>query len=135
MALTPSSFFESDNIGNVEQITLAPLPPATSTDALIASAFYGLNSGNVPATIPIDADRKSFSFSILPGVFALTVTVVSPDPARQDVQLCQGTTQIDLITIQNHSGSGAVLIRGISSTGTASAAAATRHKAVRRKKR
>jgi hypothetical protein len=123
MALTSSSFFDSDAVGSIETITLEPVAPATTTDALIATAFYGVTSAGAPVPVPIDTGGKSFSFSVQAGIFALTVTVVSPSPGTQDVQLCQGTTQIDLLTIQSHSGSGAVLIRGIAQASTVTASA------------
>jgi hypothetical protein len=108
MVLQPGSFFESDTTGATETISLKPLPPATSTNVSIASAVYGAP----PQVVPVAADRKSVSIKVLDGINALVITLVSPSPNDETVQLVQGSTQLALVTVRQHSGVSAILIKG-----------------------
>ncbi|MEI9980902.1 MAG: hypothetical protein WDN23_18235 [Edaphobacter sp.] len=107
MALTPGSFFDSDATGNAENVTLKPMAPATTTRVRIASVVYN----NVPVKT-IDPDRMSFAFSVLNGINLLTVGLVSPSTKAETVQLCQGATQIAVVTVSNTAGASFVFING-----------------------
>jgi hypothetical protein len=104
MALQPGSFFESDTTGANETITLEP----ASSEAGIASAVYG----NPPQVLQVAPDRKSVSFTVQTGVNALVITLASPNPEDETVQLMQGTTQIAMLTVRQHSGVSAIFIKG-----------------------
>lgn len=112
MALQPGSFFESDSTGSSETITLQPLSPATTTDAAIASAFYGNDDSGHPKPASVAADRKSVTITVASGINSLLVTLVSPDPDDQTVLLSQGATELATPTVRNHSGVSTIFIKG-----------------------
>ncbi len=112
MSLQPGSFFESDVTGAVETITLQPVAPKTSTNATIASAFYGTDPNGAPKAVTKAPDGKSFSFTIVSGIKSLIVTIVSPDPADETVNLCQGPLVLADPTIRNHYAVSTMLIQG-----------------------
>jgi hypothetical protein len=112
MALQPGSFFDSDAKGTHETITLGPASPATSTNATIASAFYGTDSQGTPEPASISGDGKSVSFTVLDGVQALVITLVSPNPTDETVRLSQGTTDISFPVISRHSAVITIFING-----------------------
>jgi hypothetical protein len=112
MSLQPGPLFDSDATGATEQITLKPTAPATSTSATITNVYYGMSVSSAPTPVTVDPGGQSFSITVLSGIFALTILMVSPNPQNEVVQLWQGSTQIDEVTIRGHSGSSAVLIRG-----------------------
>jgi hypothetical protein len=112
MALQPGSFFESDSTGASETITLQPVSPATTTNAAIASAFYGNDTSGHPKSADVAPDRKSVTITVVSGINSLVITLVSPNPNDETVQLCQGSTQLANPTVRNHSGVSAVFIKG-----------------------
>ena|SRR5260370_26987091 len=112
MALQPGSFFESDNTGSSETISLQPASPASSTSALIASAFYGNDLGGHPNPALVAEDRKSVTITVAPGINSLVITLVSPNPNDETVELCQGSTQLADPTVRNHSAVSTILIKG-----------------------
>ena len=112
MALQPGSFFESDNTGSSETITLEPVSPATSTNATIASVFYGTDGQGSPQPVPIAADRKSLSITVLQGVNPLVITLVSPNPNDESVLLTQGSTKLANPTVRQHSAVSTIFIKG-----------------------
>jgi hypothetical protein len=112
MALQAGSFFESDNTGATETIGLQPASPTTSTAVLIASAFYGKDGSDHPKPASVAQDRKSVTITVLSGINALVITLVSPNPADETVQLCQGSTLLATPTVRNHSGVSTILIKG-----------------------
>jgi hypothetical protein len=112
MALQPGSFFDSDATGTKETITLGPASPATSTNAKIASAFYGTDSQGTPEPALLGVDGKSVSFTVLDGVQPLVITLVSPNSADETVRLSQGTTDISFPVISKHSAVITIFING-----------------------
>lgn len=112
MTLQPGSFFESDATGALETVTLQPVAPKPSTNAMIASAFYGKDTSGAPKAAPKAPDGKSVSFTVLSGINPLVVTIVSPDPADETVNLCQGTVVLADPTVRNHSAVSTMLIQG-----------------------
>ena len=112
MALQPGSFFDSDATGTNETIALGPASPATSTNATIASAFYGTDSQGTPQSATVAGDGKSLSFTVLNGVQPLVITLVSPNPKDQTVRLSQGTTDISFPVISRHSAVVTIFING-----------------------
>ena len=108
MALQPVSIFESDATGSKETITLHPVPPAASTNVTIASAVYG----NPSELVPIAPDRKSLSITVQQGTHPLVVTLVSPDPKDEIVQLSQGSTKLANPVVRQHSGVSTIFIQG-----------------------
>lgn len=108
MTLTPTSFFESDTTGATETVVLRPFPPATSTLATIASAFYG----TPPQAVTIATDRKSLTFTVLSGVNQLVVTIVSPNPNDESVILASGGTILANPTVRQHSAVSVMFIKG-----------------------
>jgi hypothetical protein len=112
MALQPGSFFESDSTGSSETITLQPVSPAPSTNAAIASAFYGNDASGHPKPADVAPDRKSVTITVVSGINSLVITLVSPNPNDETVQLCQGSTQLANPTVRNHSGVSAIFIKG-----------------------
>jgi len=112
MALQPGAFFESDATGSTETVTLQPLSPATSTGASIASAFYGNDASGHPKLAAVADDRKSVTITVASGINSLVITLVSPNPNDETVQLCQGSTVLATPTVRNHSGVSAILIKG-----------------------
>lgn len=112
MALQPGSFAESDATGSSETITLQPLSPATSTSASIASAFYGNDASGHPVPASVANDRKSLTITVASGINSLVITLVSPNPADETVQLCQGSTVLATPTVRNHSGVSAIFVKG-----------------------
>jgi hypothetical protein len=106
MALQSVSIFKSDKTDANETITLEPDPPATSTDATIASAVYG---GQL---VKVAIDRKSLSFTVLQGVHPLTVTLASPNPKDEIVRLTQDQKVLASPVISQHSGVSVILIQG-----------------------
>lgn len=108
MALTRGSFFQSDATGATETIDLKPVPPATSTNATIASAFYG----TPPQSVSIATNRKSLTFTVLPGTNQLVITIVSPNPQDESVILADGTTILANPTVRQHSAVSVLFIHG-----------------------
>ena len=102
MALTPASIFESDATGANETISLQP----ASTDVTIASAVY---SGQV---VQVAGDRKSLSFTVAQGVHPLVITLVSPDPEDEEVDLAQDSGPLASVVVSQHSGVSTLLIQG-----------------------
>jgi hypothetical protein len=112
MALQPGSFFESDASGTPETLTLKPVAPATSTNAMIANAFYGVDASSAPKPVVIAADGMSFDITVLSGINSLVVNFVSPNPRDELISLCQGLTVIARPTVRNHSAVSTLFIRG-----------------------
>ncbi len=112
MALTPGSFFESDLTGASEVITVAPASPATSTLATVASAFYGIDASGAPKPATVAVDGKSISLTVLNGFNSLVVTLVSPNPNDELVQLRQASTVLAAPTVSGHSAVSTVIIQG-----------------------
>jgi len=112
MSLTPGSIFESDMTGASETITLSPAPPNTSTQAQIASAFYGQDASSTPIPAQVAADGKSVSITVLPGINSLVMTLVSPDPKTETVLIGQGDNIFATPTIESHSGVSTLFIKG-----------------------
>jgi hypothetical protein len=76
--------------GVVKTVTLEPAAPATTTDAKISSVFYSRDWRDWitgPKSLPVDPRGTSFSFSVAGGTRRLIVSVESPTPGDQDVQL------------------------------------------------
>jgi hypothetical protein len=113
MALTPGSIFESDTTGALETITLSPAPPNTSTQARIASAFYGADATSTPISAPVAADGKSVSIKVLLGIHSLLITITSPSPTTETVLLGQGGNTFATPTIVSHSAVSTLFIKGI----------------------
>ena len=63
MALQPGSFLIQ--MQGTNETIFASLPPATSTNATIASAFYGTDSQGTPQSATVAEDGKSLSFTVL----------------------------------------------------------------------
>jgi hypothetical protein len=112
MALQPGSLFDSDATGATETITLEPLPPATSTAATIASAFYGTDDQGIPQPVQIAVDGKSMSFTVLTGVNPLVITLVSPNPNDEIVQLSEGGTVLANPVLSRHKAVFTIFIKG-----------------------
>lgn len=112
MTLQPGSFFESDATGSNETISLQPVSPATSTNATIASAFYAADDSGSPTPASIAADRKSLSFTVAKGINPLVITLVSPNPNNETVQLVQGSTLLEHVVLSKHSAVTTLFIRG-----------------------
>lgn len=112
MALQPGSFFDSDATGANETIFLQPLPPATSTNATIASAFYGTDSQGAPQSASVAEDGKSLSITVLNGVNPLVITLVNPNPQDEMVRLSQGSTVLQNPVISKHSAVVTLFVRG-----------------------
>jgi hypothetical protein len=112
MALQPGSFFESDSTGSGETIALQPASPATSTTAAIASAFYGNDESGHPKPALVAEDRKSVTITVVSGINSLVITLVSPNPNDETVQLCQGLTLLTDPTVRNHSAVSTIFIKG-----------------------
>ena len=112
MALQPGSFFDSDATGSSETITLKPVSPATSTGATIASAFYGNAPNGAPQPATIATDGKSLTITVIAGMNPLVVTLVTPNPNDEIVQLCQGSTMLADPTLRNHSAVSTIVING-----------------------
>jgi hypothetical protein len=106
MALQQLSFFKSDTTGTNETITLDPAPPATSTNATIASAVYG---GQL---VQVADDHKSLSFAVLQGFHPLVISLASPNPKDEIVRLVQGQTILASPVISQHSGVSTILVQG-----------------------
>jgi hypothetical protein len=102
VALKPVSIFKSDATGSNETITLGP----ASSAATIASAVY---SGQL---VTVAGDGKSLSFTVLQGVHPLVITLLSPSPNDEIVQLSQGGTDLASPVISQHSGVSTILIQG-----------------------
>jgi hypothetical protein len=102
-------------VGVVKTVTLEPVAPATITDAKISSVFYSRDWRDWirPKSLPVDPRGTSFSFSVGGGTHRLIVSVESPTPGDQDVQLYMGTVQMALLKIRNHSGRTGGLMTGI----------------------
>jgi hypothetical protein len=113
MALTPGSIFESDTIGASETITLSPVPPNTTTQALIASAFYGTDATSTPVAATVSPDGKTVTIKVRAGINSLLMTLVSPSPASETVSLGQGSNTFATPTITAHSGVSTLFIKGI----------------------
>jgi type IV secretion system protein VirB5 len=112
MTLQPGSFAASDATGSNETITLQPVSPATSTGASIASAFYGNDASGHPKPATVAADQKSLTITVASGINSLVITLVSPNPDDETVQLCQGSTVLATPTVRNHSGVSTIFIKG-----------------------
>lgn len=112
MVLQPGSFFDSDATTATETIVLQPVPPASSTNAMIASAFYGADASGKPRPAAVAADGKSVSITVIQGINPLVITLVSPNPKDETVQLCQGATVLATPTVRNHSGVSTIFIQG-----------------------
>lgn len=112
MTLQPGSFASSDATGSNETITLQPVSPATSTSASIASAFYGNDISGHPQLATVAADQKSLTITVASGINSLVITLVSPTPNDETVQLCQGSTVLATPTVRNHSGVSTIFIKG-----------------------
>jgi hypothetical protein len=109
MALKQTSIFLSDVIGSDETIQLR------SENATIQSALYGVDANNAPQPAKIGADKKSLTISIVAGLNALTVTLVSSSPAPETATLYQGNPDAGAladISVSGHTGSSALLIQG-----------------------
>jgi hypothetical protein len=111
MVLTPGSLFESDATGTSETITLKPVPPATSTQATISSAFYGTDSQGASTQVPVTGGT-SVTITVLSGMNQLVLNLISPNPRDESVQITQGTTVLANPTIRQHSGSSTIFIKG-----------------------
>ena len=112
MSLQPGSFFESDASGAVETVTLQPSAPNLATNAMIASAFYGKDASGAPKPVTKATDGKSIQFAVLTGINSLVITLVSPNPVDETVELCQGATVLADPTVRNHSAVSTILIQG-----------------------
>jgi hypothetical protein len=112
MALQPGSLFDSDATGSKETIMLGPAAPATSTNATIASAFYGTDGQGTPLPVQIGADGKSLSFTVLQGIQPLVITLVSPNPQDETVRLSEDTTDLSFPVISRHSAVITIFING-----------------------
>lgn len=112
MSLQAVTFFKSDTTGAVETVTLKPVAPKPSTNAMIASAFYGTDASGTPKAATRAPDGKSVSFTVLSGINSLVVTIVSPDPADETVNLSQGAVVLADPTVRNHSAVSTMLIQG-----------------------
>ena len=113
MTLQAGSFFESDSTGSSETITLQPAGSATQSASVIASAFYGNDESGHPKPASVADDRKSLTITVVSGINSLVITLVSPNPQDETVQLCQGSTQLASTTVRNHSGVSTIFIKGI----------------------
>lgn len=112
MALTPGSLFDSDSTGETETILLEPLPPMTTTQATIASAFYGTDSQGTPQPAQIAASGKSLSFKVLSGINPLVITLVSPNPVDEIVQLTEAGTVLANPVVSRHKAVVTIFIKG-----------------------
>jgi len=112
MALQPGSLSNSDATGTTETITLEPVPPATSTAATIASAFYGTDDQGAPLPVQIAGDGKSMSFTVVAGVNPLVITLVSPDTNDEIVQLSQDGTVLANPVLSRHKAVFTMFIKG-----------------------
>jgi hypothetical protein len=112
MALQPGSFFDSDVTGTNETINLGPASPATSTNARIASAFYGTDNQGTPQPASVTGDGKSLSFKVLQGVNPLVITLVSPNDKDETVRLSESDTDISFPVISKHSAVITIFING-----------------------
>lgn len=112
MALQAGSIFDSDTAGTSETISLLPVPPATNTQVLIGTAFYGTDSSGAPKPVTVSADRRSLTLNMIAGINSLTVTLTSPDPSNQPVNLVQGSLILATPTVRNHSGFSSIFLRG-----------------------
>jgi hypothetical protein len=112
MALQPGSFFDSDATGTEETIDLGPASPATSTNAKIASAFYGTDAQGTPQPAQVAGDGKSLSFTVLQGINPLVITLVSPNDKDETVRLSQGGTDLSFPVISKHSAVLTMFING-----------------------
>lgn len=112
MALKPVSFFEADATGTKETITLEPFPPASSTNAKMASAFYGTDDQGAPKKVPISSDGKSLTITVVQGDNPLVITIVSPNPNDESVLIKQGGTVLANPTVRQHSAVSTIMIKG-----------------------
>jgi hypothetical protein len=107
--LKDTKTFLADAVGTQETISLQ------SKNAVIASAFYGLDTSNHPVKATIADDRKSLNITIISGVNALVVTLASPVDDQEVVTLFQGDPDdnpLDFITVSAKVGAGSILIQG-----------------------
>jgi hypothetical protein len=112
MSLQPGSFFDSDATGTNETIVLGPASPATSTNAKIASAFYGTDNQGTPQPASVASDGKSLSFNVLSGINPLVITLVSPNDKDETVRLSEGDTDLSFPVISKHSAVVTIFING-----------------------
>jgi len=102
--------FLADGIGASETIELK------STNAVIASAFYGVDPLGHPVKASIADDRKSLSITIVSGINALAVTLVSPVSNPETAILFQGDPDdnpLAFVTVSAKVGAGSIVIQGI----------------------
>jgi hypothetical protein len=108
MALTQVSIFETDQTGADETILLQ------AKTATISNALYGVDSNNAPIAQTVTDD--SVKFTVLNGVHALTIYLVSVDAGSEEVTIYQGadpvTGALTNTTVVGHSGIATLLIKG-----------------------
>ena len=112
MTLQSGSFVKSDTTGTQETISLQPVSPATSTNATFASASYGTDGSGTPQPVVITPDGKSLSITVLNGVNPLVITLISPNPDNETVQLVQGSTLLEHVVLSRHSAVTTLFIKG-----------------------
>lgn len=107
--LKDTKTFLADAVGTQETISLK------SQNAVIASAFYGLDAQQHPVKATIAEDRKSLNITIIPGVNALVITLASQVDDEETDVLFQGDPDdnpLDFITVSAKVGAGSILIQG-----------------------
>jgi len=109
MALTQVSLFDADTTGANETVNLQ------SQTAIIANAFYGVDSNNAPVSQKVNAGR-SVTFTVLSGVNPLVIDLVSTSPNPEVVTIYQGADPVAgalaNATVANHAGIATLLIKG-----------------------
>lgn len=109
MPLQETSLYASDVAGANETIQLQ------STSAIIQNAYYGTDSSGNPKPATVAADGKSLTITILKGLNALTVALISPSLAPELVSLYQGDPKTGALatpTVSTGTGSSAIFILG-----------------------
>jgi hypothetical protein len=102
----------ADQTGTSETITIAPVPPQTSTPVTFTAASYGTNPDGTPRTLPGVAGKKSLTFKVLQGLNRLVFGLVSPTPQLQSINIMQGDTVLSTVSVELHSGTGSLRIVG-----------------------
>lgn len=113
MALEQGSIFGSDAAGSTETIALQAIPSTNPLQVTIASAFYGVDASGAPIPVQLPQNHTTVTFKMLAGINTLTITLTSPDPRNQAVNIVQGNTILATPIVKNHSGFSSIFLQGV----------------------
>ena len=99
--------------GELETLTISPIDPTGSTDAVFTSVTYGTNSSGAPVSLPNTAGKKTIKFAVLADVHRMIFALASPTVDPQSVNIAQGEAILATVRIDSHSGVGSVRIQGV----------------------